>query len=470
MSERPTSARRRDHLRVVSRPRRAARAPAPALASRAPRRAAVHRRASGERAVVQGAAPRAGGARRAARARRRPRQRVRAQADQRADEHRDGAAVGARHPAAAPVRASFAGYLGSSSGSQSAQFRAIEAASGLREPQFLAALAEHGDPPEIVSAWLARPTLQELFERLLAAAGRDARSGVRGPGTVSPSAAGREPARVRAVVCAVAVSARAAGRADHRAADWRDRWHARRQVSPAHRVAAILPEALGGARALFRLRCRRGARGERAGHLHRHGRTIRRNGRATSPSRAGGRCGLRLAEASTSRRSRRVRTSGLTPTRRCMCGTDVRRRTSCRSRRSPAAPSCAQSMPRSTRVGLRDLALAATGGRVERLLLRTQCSVAAGRFPDRWPVLTVAVVRALVDRGLKLLGVDTPSVDARHSKTLEVHHALFDGGRVQSREPGPAIRRGRRVRARRVPGASRGRGRGAGAGGAEGGR
>jgi arylformamidase len=79
-------------------------------------------------------------------------------------------------------------------------------------------------------------------------------------------------------------------------------------------------------------------------------------------------------------------------------------------------------------VGLRDLASLPAGGRVERLLLRTQCSVAAGRFPERWPVLTVAAVRTLVDGGLKLLGVDTPSVDARHSKTLEVHHALFDAG------------------------------------------
>jgi tryptophan 2,3-dioxygenase len=63
--------------------------------------------------------------------------------------------------------AEFRGYLGSSSGSQSAQFRALEAASGLREPQFLAALAEHGDPPDTVNAWLKRPTLQESFEHLL---------------------------------------------------------------------------------------------------------------------------------------------------------------------------------------------------------------------------------------------------------------------------------------------------------------
>ena len=37
-------------------------------------------------------------------------------------------------------------------------------------------------------------------------------------------------------------------------------------------------------------------------------------------------------------------------------------------------------------------------------------------------------MRALVARGLRLLGVDAPSVDARDSKTLEVHHALFEGG------------------------------------------
>jgi tryptophan 2,3-dioxygenase len=67
--------------------------------------------------------------------------------------------------------AQFRGFLGSSSGSQSAQFRAIEAASGLRDPHFLHAVAEHGDPPAAVRDALERPTLQELFERLLAAEG-----------------------------------------------------------------------------------------------------------------------------------------------------------------------------------------------------------------------------------------------------------------------------------------------------------
>ena len=67
-------------------------------------------------------------------------------------------------------------------------------------------------------------------------------------------------------------------------------------------------------------------------------------------------------------------------------------------------------------------------GRVERLLLRTDCSVAGGRFPERWPVMSLDAIRSLLERGLVLLGVDTPSVDARHSKTLDVHHALFDAG------------------------------------------
>jgi tryptophan 2,3-dioxygenase len=63
--------------------------------------------------------------------------------------------------------AQFRGYLGSSSGGQSAQFRAIEAMSGLRDEHFLAALSEHGELPKEVAAALELPTLQSLFLRLL---------------------------------------------------------------------------------------------------------------------------------------------------------------------------------------------------------------------------------------------------------------------------------------------------------------
>jgi hypothetical protein len=51
------------------------------------------------------------------------------------------------------------------------QFRAIEAASGLREPHFLQVVREHGEVPPLVAAELEQPTLQSLFLALLAAAG-----------------------------------------------------------------------------------------------------------------------------------------------------------------------------------------------------------------------------------------------------------------------------------------------------------
>jgi arylformamidase len=65
---------------------------------------------------------------------------------------------------------------------------------------------------------------------------------------------------------------------------------------------------------------------------------------------------------------------------------------------------------------------------VERLLLRTGRSIAAGRFPTDWPVLAIPTAAALARRGVRLVGVDAPSVDERESKALEVHRALFGGG------------------------------------------
>jgi tryptophan 2,3-dioxygenase len=63
--------------------------------------------------------------------------------------------------------AQFRGYLGTSSGSQSVQFRAMEATSGLRDAHFLAAIREHGEPHPMIARALARPTLQSLFLALL---------------------------------------------------------------------------------------------------------------------------------------------------------------------------------------------------------------------------------------------------------------------------------------------------------------
>ncbi len=65
--------------------------------------------------------------------------------------------------------AQFRGYLGTSSGSQSVQFRAIEAMSGMRDPHFLQVLKQHGEIAPLVKEALARPTLQQLFDDLLEA-------------------------------------------------------------------------------------------------------------------------------------------------------------------------------------------------------------------------------------------------------------------------------------------------------------
>lgn len=59
--------------------------------------------------------------------------------------------------------AAFRGYLGTSSGAQSVQFRAIEAASGQRDEPFMQALEERGEIPDLISHALARPTLESLF-------------------------------------------------------------------------------------------------------------------------------------------------------------------------------------------------------------------------------------------------------------------------------------------------------------------
>jgi arylformamidase len=62
-----------------------------------------------------------------------------------------------------------------------------------------------------------------------------------------------------------------------------------------------------------------------------------------------------------------------------------------------------------------------------RLLLRTGRSIAAGEFPEGWPVLTESCARALLGFGLGLLGTDAPSVDSKESRTLDVHRMIFTG-------------------------------------------
>ena len=76
----------------------------------------------------------------------------------------------------------FRSFLGTSSGSQSVQFRAIEAASGLREPHFIAALEAHGPVPEQVKKYLDQPTLQDLLLGLIEHEGTTVKQLYVGPG------------------------------------------------------------------------------------------------------------------------------------------------------------------------------------------------------------------------------------------------------------------------------------------------
>ena len=63
---------------------------------------------------------------------------------------------------------------------------------------------------------------------------------------------------------------------------------------------------------------------------------------------------------------------------------------------------------------------------IERVL-SPNSSVASGTFPDDWPTLSESCARSLLGLGLRLLGVDAPSVDQRDSKSLAVHKMLFSG-------------------------------------------
>ena len=59
-----------------------------------------------------------------------------------------------------------------------------------------------------------------------------------------------------------------------------------------------------------------------------------------------------------------------------------------------------------------------------RVLIKTSAWLDARAFPPDFPVLSTNTPRVLASRGVRLVGVDVPSVDKPDSKTLPVHHAL----------------------------------------------
>lgn len=59
-----------------------------------------------------------------------------------------------------------------------------------------------------------------------------------------------------------------------------------------------------------------------------------------------------------------------------------------------------------------------------RLLIKTGAWPDSAKFPEAIPVLARGVAEWMQSRGVKLLGLDLPSVDAIDSKDLRNHHAL----------------------------------------------
>jgi arylformamidase len=71
---------------------------------------------------------------------------------------------------------------------------------------------------------------------------------------------------------------------------------------------------------------------------------------------------------------------------------------------------------------------AALHGRVERLLLRTNRSHDHRRFDPGFTALGPAAARRLAAAGLRLVGIDTPSMDTAAAKDLATHRILAEAG------------------------------------------
>ena len=63
-------------------------------------------------------------------------------------------------------------------------------------------------------------------------------------------------------------------------------------------------------------------------------------------------------------------------------------------------------------------------GHPPRLLLKTGSVADRRSFPERFSALSPELATLLGERGVVLVGLDTPSVDPFSSKTMDAHHAL----------------------------------------------
>jgi arylformamidase len=80
-----------------------------------------------------------------------------------------------------------------------------------------------------------------------------------------------------------------------------------------------------------------------------------------------------------------------------------------------------------TSVGRADLEHLDFGG-AERILLKTLSRPDSTIFPEKFTYLHSDIGPLFKERGVRLIGVDTPSVDPEDSKTLDAHHSLNKNG------------------------------------------
>lgn len=66
--------------------------------------------------------------------------------------------------------------------------------------------------------------------------------------------------------------------------------------------------------------------------------------------------------------------------------------------------------------------------RLERLLFRTLAGAPGEAFPGPFPYLSPEAARSIALAGVKLVGIDTPSLDPVDSKDLPAHHILLERG------------------------------------------
>lgn len=78
-------------------------------------------------------------------------------------------------------------------------------------------------------------------------------------------------------------------------------------------------------------------------------------------------------------------------------------------------------------IGAKDLADVDLEG-MKRVLFRTLSWQNASKFPEKIPHLEADLGPFLAERGIKLIGVDVPSVDPIESKDLHAHHSLNENG------------------------------------------